>query len=144
PGDVHVTLDGLPRGRALVAAVLSDPARGCWAHPASGDRAPLFVRQRPGSTGADLHFPPDRDEAGATMTVRLVFRDGRSAVTRFAAGACDVGRRAPRPGPGVVTAHAGDDLQGLVDRGGTVRLARGTYDLDRPLALNKPVALVAE
>jgi hypothetical protein len=143
-GDVHVALDGLPRGRAIVAAVLSNPARGCWAYPASGDRAPLSLRRDPDATRADLHFAPERDESGGTMTLRLEFADGRSAVARFAGGACDVGRRGPGRGPGAATARPGDDLQRLVDGHGAVKLSRGPYELDRPLILNRPVALTAE
>ena len=38
-------------------------------------------------------------------------------------------------------ARPGDDIQALLDRNGTVVLAKGTYRLRRPLVLNKPATL---
>ncbi|HEX8200793.1 MAG TPA: hypothetical protein VF590_09915, partial [Isosphaeraceae bacterium] len=152
PGDVHISLSGLPAGRGVAAAALSDSIRGFWSYRAS-DRVPEFIEPYPrplafrrgtSPTRAELFFPPYRDEAGATLTLRLVFDDGTTAVTQVSGGPCDLGLRAPRPERTTGTARPGDDLHALVGRFGTVRLARGEYRLTRPLVLNRPVTLTAE
>ncbi|MEO6811678.1 MAG: hypothetical protein ABI353_21410 [Isosphaeraceae bacterium] len=152
PGDVHVSLSGLPPDRPIVAAVLSDSVRESWVYRVH-DQVPLsidpfapslqFHRSADGAR-ADLWFAPIRDETGAVMTLRLVFDDGPLAIVRFPGAVCDIDRRAQKSGPGVVKARPGDDLQSLVDQYGTVRLTPGRYDLDRPLVLNRAVTLFGE
>lgn len=150
-GDVHVALSGLP-ARPIAHAVLSDSVRGVWAFR-GGDRpalgveegaAPLAFRRAAGRSTADLYFAPIRDEAKATMTLRLVYQDGESAVATFAGGPCDPTLRAPSADPTEAVAKPGDDLAALADRHGTVRLAKGEYRLNRPLVLNRPVTIVGE
>ncbi|MDR3635092.1 MAG: hypothetical protein P4L84_14905 [Isosphaeraceae bacterium] len=151
PGTVHVALSGLP-SRALAAIVLSDAVRGSWRYR-ENDRVPVdseletqpLVVQRAGSGGrVDLFFAPYRDETGATMTVRLVFQDGSMAFAQFPGGRSDIALRAPVPAATSVNATPGDDLQDLVNRFGTVRLAKGTYALGRPLVLSQPVKLIGD
>lgn len=152
PGDVHIALSGLPAGRSIAAAALSDAVRGFWVFRANDrvaftsdpDARPLVLRRGPDPTQADLFFPPYRDETRATMTLRLLWDDGTTAIASFPGGPCDLGLRAPRPDPGTVVARPGDDLNALVGRSGTVRLTRGQYRLDRPLVLSRPVTLTAE
>ena len=66
PGDVHVALEGLPADRPVVAAALSNPARGTWLYRRD-DRVsfesdpyplPLGLVRQEGSSQADLFFPP--------------------------------------------------------------------------------------
>jgi hypothetical protein len=152
-GDVHVAVEGLPAGSAIVAAELSNIAHGSWlfrgpasaaAFEADPYALPMIVRQEADATGADLYFPPVRDESDTTMTLRLRCADGGTVLTPIAGGRCDVARRAPELPPGEVTAHPGDDLHALVAQVGTVRLSRGTYPLSRPLILQRPIAITAE
>ena len=133
PGDVHVALTGLPTERVPAAVVLSDAIRGLWVY-----RADDRVRLEPGpyemplgySLGADrsradLHFAPYRDETGTTLTLRLIFQGGETAVAQFAGGACDPSRRVSAPSPSSVVARPGDDLNDLANCFGTVKLAPG-------------------
>ncbi|MBV8268506.1 MAG: hypothetical protein JO252_19425 [Planctomycetaceae bacterium] len=152
PGDVHVALTGLPTGRVPAAAVLSDAIRGLWVYRAD-DRVrlepgpyerPLGFRLGADRSRADLHFAPYRDETGTTLTLRLIFQGGETAVAQFAGGACDPSRRVAAPSPSEVVARPGDDLNDLANGFGTVKLAPGTYRLARPLVLNHPVTLTAE
>ncbi len=151
PGEVRVTLEKLPANRPIVAAALADAVQGTWAFKES-DRVdfrsepfcrPLSIR-RTHATKAEMRFPPTRDESGATMTLRLVFADGKSTVVRFPGGPCDPDRRSPKPAPTKTTAKPGDDLHDLANRFGTVRLVKGEYRLARPLVLNRPVAILGE
>lgn len=152
PGDVHVTLEGITRSHIIAAVALSGAARGSW-YEKGNDRVvfapepearPLVFRRRADATKADLFFPPDRDETGGTMTLRLVLGDGGMTIARFPGGKADVGRRSG-PGPIAATASArpGDNLQALVERHGTVKLTAGTYRLDRPLVITRPVVISA-
>ncbi|HET6382055.1 MAG TPA: hypothetical protein VFJ58_01580 [Armatimonadota bacterium] len=153
PGDVHVDLSGVPAGSAIAAAELSDPVGGCWVYRASLDTAfyvpaadeenpaalPLLIK--PAGGAADLYFPPDRDETGARMTLRLLFVSGKSAIFQFVGGPCDLSLREPPPLKTTVTAHPGDDLNDLANRFGAVTLAPGTYEMRRPLELRQPVTI---
>jgi len=152
-GDVHVALDGLPAGRKVVAATLSDGIAGSWVYRSAGQSTyyadpsalPLAVAaSRKNPAKADLDFPPIRNESGATMTLRLLLDDGTSTVTTFAGGFSDPGLRSPSPAPSTVAAHPGDDLNDLANRFGQVHLTAGTYNLNQPLILNNPVKISAD
>jgi hypothetical protein len=153
PGLVRVELSGLPRDRTLAALALSDPAGIVWsAHPnpkvaftpEPGAR-PLLVRRRPDPSRADLWLAPARDESGSSLTLRVVYDDGSTALADLAGGAADVSRRAgPPPAATATPARPGSDLHAMVARGGTIRLAKGVHALDRPLRLPRPVRLVGE
>ncbi len=149
PGAVHLLLSGLPTP-SVVAAALSDPVGGAWVYKERDDIAfdvapyplPLTPRRGQSPGQADLFFPPIRDESGATLTLRLLLRDGSMAVARFPGGPADPGKRAPGPASSSTVAHPGDDLNALANRFGTVRLAPGQYRLNHPLILNRPVTIV--
>ena len=154
PGSVHVSLSGLARLPSISAAVLTDSVRGTWVYrgedrsgPAlpQGDlTGPLAVRPGSDRGTIDVFFPPYRDETSATFTLRLIERDGRMSVVRFTGGACDLARCSPRPAESQVDARPGDDLNALVQKGGTVTLTPGTYRLGRPLVLEQPVTITSD
>jgi hypothetical protein len=152
PGDVHVLLGGLPSSSRIAAISLTDTVREAWQYRAS-DRVPalldgspgsLDVRIRPDRKTADLYFTPYRDASRDTFSVRVVAADGRTWHGLFPGGSCDLTRLAPAPETSRAQARPGDDLQVLLDRNGTVVLARGTYRLRHPLVLNRPAMLKAE
>jgi hypothetical protein len=151
-GDVHVNISGLPSSPAIAGAVLSNSQRGVWIYrangdaPAAGDASalPLAIKRLADRKAIDVFFPPYRDEkSNGTMTLRLIAADGRSSIVTFPGGSCDPGKRSAMPDPAQASAKPGDDLQSLVDRFGSVTLSPGTYRLNRPLVLNRPVALSA-
>jgi hypothetical protein len=144
-GEARVALDGLPASGRAVSAFLSDGIVGAWSDkPVEGETLPLTVHRGADPSKAEILFPPIRDETGATMTLRLVFADGRSAVASFPGGACDPTLRSPAPDATSVRARPGDDLNDLANRFGTVTLAAGTYPLSRPLVLNRPVTITSD
>jgi hypothetical protein len=151
-GDVRIALEGLPSGRTIVAAALSDAVRGCWVDRSS-DRIPFDAGPDPGPltfcrtspTTAELSFAPERDETGTTMTLRLLFEDGKQAFAQFPGGSCDPDRRAPAlVSSSPVVARPGDDLQAMANRSTRIRLTKGTYRLNRPLVLERSIAIAGE
>ncbi len=152
PGDVHVTISGMPSSPSIAGAVLSNSQRGLWIYrgndrggvAADAAAEPLTIKLNADRKSIDLFFPPIRDETKGTMTLRLIAADGRSSIVQFPGGRCEPGKRARGPEPTQAAAKPGDDLQSLVDRFGSVTLASGTYRLDRPLVLNRPVTLTSQ
>ena len=152
PGDVHVVLNGLPTTPPIVGAVLSDPVRGVWIYranervsiPAVPNSEPLELKLHSDRTSGDLFFAPYRIASGDAFTLRLIFKDGQNSLVQFPGGSCDLSLQVPHPDPSRTEAKPGDDLQALVDRYGTVSLAKGTYRLNRPLVLSRPVTLTSE
>ena len=146
-GDVRVALDGLPAIGRIVGVDLSDGDVGGWSDRGNGDipdALPLTFRREAGSSKAELAFPPVRDESGASMTIRVVFADGRSAVGSFPGGPCDPSLRAEGPASSSVVAKPGDDLNDLANRHGVVSLSPGTYTMARPLVLDHPVTITSD
>lgn len=152
PGDVHLALDGLPAGRTVVSATVSDEAGIDWSYARPGSGASpadpgawsLGFRAAADTTRADLGFPPARDETGATLTILVRLDDGSMLATRLPGGASDPGLRAQGVAATSVVAHPGDDLNDLANRYGNVRLVAGLYPMSRPLVLNHPVSLTAD
>ena len=126
-GPIRVAVDGLAPGKTIVAAALSDGVLSCWRwrrddsvrFDAGPDPRPLRL-DRPGPGRLELVFAPTRDEAGATMTLRLRDASGRDEVIRFPGGPVDFARLAPPLPAGSAHAKPGDDLHALVARAGTV------------------------
>jgi len=152
PGDVRVTIDGLPRV-PVAAAALSGASGGLWVarlndripFETGPDPIPLSFVRGADPTRADLRFPPLRDESGTNMTLRLLFEDGRTAIASIPGGKCDPGLRAAvLPANSSVNAKPGDDLHALAKVHGAIKLAPGRYMLDRPLILDKPIAIRGE
>jgi hypothetical protein len=152
PGDVHLTLAGIPSGRSIAAAALGDAVKGYWVYrarpgdsgaiPPAGDEAPLLLQAGADPARADLFFAPERDETGAMLTLRLVFADGTLALVRLPGNSCDLRQRAPELAGSTGEARPGDDLQDMVDRHRTVKLTPGSYHFTRPLVLSQTVALL--
>src|SRR5205085_1984718 len=95
PGDVHLTLAGLPAGRTVKAAQLTDGTLNTWDYSSPGatlfDAYPnaLSLAFRPNANDpsqADVSFAPTRDESQATLTLRLVLDDGTNLVRTFPGG----------------------------------------------------------
>ena len=151
-GDVHIQLFGIPRNKVVAAAVLGDSVRKTWVYRSETNLAfeseegalPMAYRPSPDRTQADLYFPPYRNEAGNTLTLRLIFLDGDVAFIRIAAKECDPAKRAPSVAAKEVTARPGDDLNRLANTYGTVRIAKGNYRLNAPLVLKNPVKILGE
>lgn len=151
-GNTHVVVGGIPAGRTVVAAAVSDQSGLAWSYKANDsvpfaadlNAGPLAVLRSADATRADLYFPPARNEAGATLTARLLLDDGTTLVTRFAGGASDPGLLSPDIAPTSVVARPGDDLNALANAYGTVRLSSGTYSLSSPLVLNQAVTITAD
>lgn len=144
-GDIHVALAGLPAGRTVIGATLSDPCGGLWQWQAtgtpSGDALPLAFVPSPAHPTADLYFPPYRDEAGDMLTLRLTLDDGATTLVSVQGRQCDPFRRGPLPEPTKVIARPGDDLQDFARRFGTMILSPGTYSLDHPLSLDATITI---
>ena len=151
-GDVHLALSGLPGGRTVVSATLSDQSLADWsyARPGSGVTAAdpssggLAFQVRSDPTKADVTFQPVVNETGSTLTLVLTLDNGTVLASRVAGGACDPGLRAAGLASTSVVAHPGDDLNALANSYGTVRLVAGLYPMDQPLVLNHPVTITAE
>jgi hypothetical protein len=142
-GNVVVSLAGLPTTGRVVGLELSDGVVGHWSDR-GGNALPLTLRRGADPSKAELSFPPVRDESGASLTLRLIYADGRNAVGSFPGGPADPSLRAPAPEGTSGRAKPGDDLNDLANRFGTLTLASGTYSLARPLVLNRPVTITSE
>lgn len=152
-GDVHVTVSGLPLGRSVVSATLSDEARANWSYqaaPGSGGWLDPFTRPlsfRRSTTDlslADVGFSPNRDESGGTLTLRVVLDDGSVHAVRFAGGAVDLGKLAPVAESTSIVARPGDNLVLLVNQYGSIHLSAGVYQLNQPLVLARPINITAD
>jgi hypothetical protein len=151
PGDVHVVLGGLPGSARMTAIELTDSGRGAWHHRATargsgsndGSSDSLHALIRSDRRTADLYFTPYHDTSHDTFSIRLMAADGRTWHGAFAGGPSDLARIAPAPVATRAEARPGDDLQALLDRNGTVVLAKGTYRLRHPLVLNRPATLTS-
>ncbi len=91
PGWARFSVSGLPSGESVVGATLSGPDHNSWVYRAPENSA-YYADLYAGSLGfhadgggqATLAFPPDRNEASTTLTLRLTFSDGRMAVVPVA------------------------------------------------------------
>ena len=142
PGDIHVTLTGLPQTFSIAGSVLTDAVRGTWIErmsksvliPDEPSALPLAVKRRADGVSADVFFPPYRDDSGETMTLRLITMNGKDLLVRFAGGNCDLSLRFPKPAASRTLARPGDDLQALVEEYRNGR-ARGWHFSPAPAAL---------
>lgn len=152
-GDVHLTVSGLPAGRSVVSATLSDEARSNWTYQSiSGSsgwvdpfaRRLAFQRSATDPSRADLGFSPIRDETGSMMTLRVVLDDGSTHAVQIAGGAVDLGKLAPVAAPTSIVAKPGDNLVILVNQYGSLHLSAGVYLVSQPLLLSRPISITAD
>ncbi|MGE3822330.1 MAG: hypothetical protein AB7I30_23195 [Isosphaeraceae bacterium] len=151
-GDVHLAIAGIPAEKTISGAVLSDGVRSAWVYRANSrvsldvepEARPLVVRKARAPGVIDLFFPPYRNLDGQSLTLRLLFQDDSQVVATLPGGPSDPSLTAPTPDATVASAKPGDDLQTLVNRFGTVRLAPGVYPMERPLILSRPVRVMGE
>jgi hypothetical protein len=145
-----LTIEGLPRQR-VVAAVLSNPAGIVWVWKQRPEvKLDACAYPRPMEWQADaagkarIEFTPARDEAESLLLLRLIFEDGSgcfaTANLEFPAISADQTGRTGAPR----VLRPGDDLHLAVAKGGRLRLAAGTYKLDRTLVFEKATHLTAE
>ncbi len=146
PGDVHLALAGIPSGRTVASATLSDQTDDDWSYSSTADPSAMRLGFHIGTnaTQANLAFPPVVDETGATLTLLVTLDNGTVLATHLAGGSCDPGLREPGIAPTTIVAHPGDDLNALANSYGTVRLVAGLYVMNAPLVLNNPVTITAE
>ncbi len=160
PGLSHVALDAAslaalatPQSFATIrSAVLSNQSGAAWLYLKPGAAVPYTgfggpTRMAFSPSAGVLDFPPVRSEADATLTLLLTFDDGSQAVARFAGAYADLGRLAVDPRVGAATANVSDAaglVAALAAGAPSIRLAAGTYALDRPLTLAAPVRITAD
>jgi hypothetical protein len=151
PGEVHVTVSGLPAGWALAAAELTDDVGSEWIAGNRSAASALTLTPAADPTKADLTFAPTRDETGTLMTLSIRLAGGQvQYVTQFPGGSADPALRDPLPAGTSITvdpsyvSQPGHDLNTLVQTYGTVHLQAGVYPLSRPLDLVNPVSVVAD
>ena len=152
-GDVHVTVSGLPAGRSVVSATLSDEARANWVYQANRGSSgwvdpfgrPLaFRRSTTDPSRADLGFSPIRDETGGTLTLRVLLDDGSVHAVQLAGGAVDLGKLAPVAASTSIVAKPGDNLVLLVNQYGSIHLSAGVYQVNQSLLLSRPIIITAD
>lgn len=144
-GSVRITVGGLPAGRSVVSASISDGSLANWSYQAVGGSSNLaFRRSTTNTSQADLGFLPIRDESGETLTLVVTLDDGSIHAVRFAGGAVDLSRLAPLPAATSILARPGDDLASLVTQYGTIHLTAGVYQVSRPLFLSYAITITAD
>ena len=149
-----ITLSGLPAGRSIVGATLSGPDNASWAYRTPGVRASQYHSDAYAGTleaQSDaaspsllrLLFKPQSKAAGAGYTATVTLDDGSIAVVRLTSQGVDLGRLSAQPTGGTIVVSAGVDLNRLAKTYARIELSPGTYILDKPLLLERPIAIVA-
>jgi hypothetical protein len=110
--------------------------------PAAPNALPMIF-ERLSLNKARVEFLPIADLENQPLSLRLVGIDGSNTLIPVTAGKTDLSKRVPTLRSEKSNAKPGDDLQALVNRGGTVILNNGDYKLDRPLIIDKPTRIEA-
>lgn len=149
-------IDSLPAGQTgatVRQAVLTDQAGGIWVYSATGvmpytngrdfydsgtgahpDGLPLSYDPNTGT----FSFPPYRDEAGASLTLRLIFNDGSQAVARFAGMTSDLNLRDTPAGASSRTVHTPTELtRAIADKIGNIHLVANAGTVQARVMDNK-------
>ncbi|MFM7132196.1 MAG: hypothetical protein ACKO0V_22845, partial [bacterium] len=90
-----------------------------------------------------LDFLPNRDLNGQPLSICIVSNDKSMQILELSGGKMELSRVIPEPGPRITKAKPANDLQILVDQGGTIELAEGLYKFHKPLTIRRPVRLLA-
>jgi hypothetical protein len=141
--DVHVHLEKLTKDAEVQALRITTSGAPGWefgANPSGKFNAEL-LRDPSDSTRADVFFQPDRNLAGASLTIDLIYNGGKTDRATVAASACDPAKTMPAPSPikivsGVTAKWLGQDGTPGVEAG-SVRVAIEGL----PRAVVKAVAL---
>lgn len=144
-GAVRLELSGMVNDPRVMSAVLTDSAGGIYATANAKSELPfqpLFV-ERSGTDKAILEFLPARDLAGQPLSLCLTYADGSYGFVDVQGGETDIERRIPPVASARTQVRPGQDLQSAVNRGGTIVLADGDYDLSATLSLDRPVRIEA-
>jgi hypothetical protein len=92
--DIHLSLSGLPAGRAVAAATVRGDGGGEWVyHGSTSAWAAAFVRTDP--TRGELYLEPYRVETGRPFEVLLRYDDGTTVSTTITGGTADPNLRMP-------------------------------------------------
>jgi hypothetical protein len=143
-GQVRIELDGLqPRSR-IQAAVLTEPGGSTWLASAEGNSIAIPEAlpakfDRPSAQRGVFDFQPTRNLENVPLSLRLLLMDGSSELIALTGGKMEIDRRSPVAAGSKVVAKPGDNLAGLIARGGTVQLSAGTYKINKPILIDKPV-----
>ncbi|MBI1325797.1 hypothetical protein GC170_21760 [bacterium] len=144
-GAVRLELSGMASDPRVMSAVLTDPAGFIYATQNAKSELPFqpLLVERSGTDKATLEFLPARDLEGQSLSIALTYADGSFGFVDVQAGATDIDRRIPQVSSSRTQVRPGQDLQAAVNRGGTVVLADGEYDLSATLTLDRPVRIEA-
>jgi hypothetical protein len=139
PGLVHVSLSNLPS--TIQGATLSDQTETIWSYGTLHNQgeAALWLNQTVPTD--DLTFAPDRNEASATLTLRLDFGGGTVSATQFAGSQSDPGLTQSDISPSVASPVNTTELfAALSNHAGTIYLS-GNYSLTQSLDLTYAVKI---
>lgn len=148
PGAVRISLAKVPPQSKIASIVLTDSIGTLYAalpdnaKPDVPDARPM-VYDRTGPDKATLEFLPESSLSDSILSLRIHFTDGSNSLVTVKPEPLDLQQRVPALRPGRVNARQGEDLQGLVNRAGTVVLGDGEYRLTRPLLIDKPTRIEA-
>ena len=140
-GLVNINVSGL--SYPILGAFLSNQTYNYWSYGTLFSSGQQLSSSQNGST-ATISFPPDTNEAGGTMTLRLDFGSYGQQATQFLGGYCDPGLASTISGTSKTETPGNpnsDFLQTDANTYGTIYLSSGTYIMDEQLILNNPVTI---
>jgi hypothetical protein len=152
PGWVRISVANLPV-TGVSAWQISEPSgqSWLWTLTGSGSPWPTVYNQRSLNALRDslsgnwtLEFDSRSDLSGMPLSIMAASDSGRMFGISLTGGLVDPSKRAPFPANSSITAVPGDDLQLLLNQYGTVNLSAGTYNLNQPLVITRPVNLVGQ
>ncbi len=150
PGAIQIEISNIPSRFRAVAAILTDSYGTTYTTSAGSGKPPAYlidakplIFERVNADKAFIGFLPVADLADQSLNLRLVDTEGANLIVPIKGGKTYLSKRVPGIRPGRATAKPGNDLQTLVNRGGTILLGDGDYKLDRPLLIDKPTRLEA-
>src|SRR5262249_36581528 len=116
--DIHIALDGLTPGRAVLQATVSGFGSDVWQFGAKVGHWAAVLERAPGSRRAELFVEPSKRETGRPFTVKLIYDDGTTAECTVRGGRADANRR--MPGAAVAVTWAGQQPSDRVSAGPSV------------------------
>lgn len=147
-GAVRVEIEGLSNFDQVASIHVSEPSGTTFTYNVSRDSAlfaghpEIFVESLDQSRHR-LDFRPNRDLNGQPLSIIIVSFDKSIQILELTGGKMEIARVIPETGSRITKAGPANDLQTLVDQGGTIELAEGVYKFNKPLSIRKPVRLLA-